>query len=826
MNSLRHLFPVVLLTVTTALVSTSPAQTEDAQSDASSTASAPAPPSWPRHFEKDGNTVLLYQPQVDSWKDHDVLRFRAVIAVTPAGASKEQLGVVAVKADTTVDDDSHIVELTNIDPAVSFPGISDDKADALKSVARDCLPKLDHLDIALEQVLAYLHSDSDKQPPAKISLAPPPIYYSDVPAILVIYVGQPQFKPVPNTKLMFGVNTNWLVFMDTTDSSYYLLDGDSWLTASDPIKGPWTAANALPDDFNNLPTGSTWDKARSHIPGEPIKSVPRVIVSTEPAELILTHGTPEYAFIQGVRLMYVSNPTMPLFLDLSNSDYYYLVAGRWFRAPKLTGPWSEASTNLPAEFAKIPQDCPVGFVLASVPGTQEAEDAVLLASVPHKATVNIKTTTVNVTYDGHPKFEPISGTDMKYAVNTAYEVVYVPGNTYYCCYSGVWFMSSDATGPWAVATSVPQEIYTIPPSCPVYNVTYVKVYSTTPTTVVVGYTGGYSGQYVAATGALMFGAGMLTGMLLSDNDNCCWYGCSPCYYSYGCCAHYSYAYGGYYRAGGAYYGPYGGAGWGSAYNPATGTWARGGAAYGPGGARWGAQAYNPWTNTYAAHTGGSNGYSSWGHSYVQQGNKWAEGGHESTARGGVGYAQNSKGQWAEGAHSNVTNSSVARTSNGDLYAGHDGNVYRNTGNGWQKYSGNGNWNDSSWNKSRGYSNEPYNSSAAAQRNYNNEMQNRASNARSASSGGDDQWKSNWENRSGSAQGAQNRWADHDTQRGLNQDAWARNRGNANALSSWGNRSGRSGDGRFGGFNRGGGGFGGFNRGGGFRGGGGGFRGRR
>jgi len=37
------------------------------------------------------------------------------------------------------------------------------------------------------------------------------------------------------------------------------------------------------------------------------------------------------------------------------------------------------------------------------------------------------------------------------------------------------------------------------------------------------------------------------------------------------------------------------------------------------------------------------------------------------------------------------NSGVARTGSGDVYAGRDGNVYRNTGDGWQKYD-NGGWN--------------------------------------------------------------------------------------------------------------------------------------
>jgi hypothetical protein len=37
---------------------------------------------------------------------------------------------------------------------------------------------------------------------------------------------------------------------------------------------------------------------------------------------------------------------------------------------------------------------------------------------------------------------------------------------------------------------------------------------------------------------------------------------------------------------------------------------------------------------------------------------------------------------------------VGKTSSGDLYAGHDGNVYKNTGSGWQTYNNSTNsWNN-------------------------------------------------------------------------------------------------------------------------------------
>ena len=42
--------------------------------------------------------MVLYQPQVDSWTDQAKIRFRAAIALTPAGGKQTDYGVVAVQA--------------------------------------------------------------------------------------------------------------------------------------------------------------------------------------------------------------------------------------------------------------------------------------------------------------------------------------------------------------------------------------------------------------------------------------------------------------------------------------------------------------------------------------------------------------------------------------------------------------------------------------------------------------------------------------------------------------------------------------------------------
>ncbi len=62
-----------------------------------------------------------------------------------------------------------------------------------------------------------------------------------------------------------------------------------------------------------------------------------------------------------------------------------------------------------------------------MPGTPEAEDAVLIAQIPTTVTVNAAQAPaeVKVSYVGEPQFQPIAGTTMMYATNTPNKVIQV-----------------------------------------------------------------------------------------------------------------------------------------------------------------------------------------------------------------------------------------------------------------------------------------------------------------------------------------------------------------------------------------------------------------
>lgn len=697
---MKHSFIAISLWLGIALVAPVVAQEPDAKpADA-----APVDPGWPRTFEKDGNRVTVHQPQIDSWKDYSHVAFRSALSVLPSGEKKEKLGILAGEADTTINHTTRTVLLTEPQVEIRFASLPPDEAAKLEGLVRDFLPNRPYLELSLDRILAYLSTDQGVQREVSVGLDPPKIFHSSKPAILVMFMGAPRFKPAADSGLMFATNTNWDLFMDPATSRYYLLDEDQWLTADDIAATEWKSADALPAGFAKLPDDDMWKDAKAHLSPKPAAKVPAVIISNEPAELILTEGEPEFTPLSGTKLMVVANSESTVIQDMATKQLYFLASGRWFSAASLAGPWTAATTSLPPDFQKIPEDSPGGYVLSSVPGTDEAEDAVLLASIPEKARVNPKEAKIEVQYKGEPKFEPIEKTEVKYALNT-FNDVFLVGSRYYCCLDGVWFEATSATGPWTVCAQVPESIYTIPVSHPKHNVTYVRVYKTTPDYVEVGYTAGYSGQYVSNR-VLVFGAGLALGAWIAkearDDDYVDYryyhYYARPYWYGYGSGAIYNPYRGGYYH-GHIYYGPGGGAGRVAFYNPYTGAYVRRAYAYSPISMVHATAGYNPWTGNWGARAGGSGIYGSWGRTVVSNGDDWARAGHTSGPRGSVGWVETSNGGKGVAIDTGRRQGGVIKTGNDDIYAGANGNVYRREDGNWQKWD-NGGWDDVDRNRSR------------------------------------------------------------------------------------------------------------------------------
>ena len=669
-------------------------------------------PPWPRTLSRNGASVTIYQPQAESWPNRQRLTARAAVALTPQGAAKPLLGTIELSLATNTDADAGIVDLS--DPkliATHFPALDTQQAAKLEAKLQDALPSLEPRPVPLAAVLLSLQQG--EAAPAPVNNDPPAIFYASGPASLVVFDGEPAMAPAGGAGVQAAVNTNWHVL--GYQGKWYLLANGRWF-AAEAATGPYKPAAQVPAALGSVPKDAVFADVHANLPARaaaPGTAAPAIFVSTKPAEIIVTEGKPDLQAVQGTGLQRVANTASTLFFYASEKKFYVLLSGRWFAASDLAGPWIYATPTLPGDFAMISADGPAAPVLASVPDTPQAQEAVLKSQIPTTATLKRGAAKPTIVYAGSPHFVPVPGTKIEYAANTASVVLRIEGK-YFACVNGAWFTAAAPTGPWTLADSLPAAIRTIPPSSPLYPVTYVQIYGATPQAVTYGYTAGYMMGFVSA-GVLVYGTGYYYPPYIVR-------GPVPIYYPYPCSyvgpVYYNSATGAWAR-GGTIYGPYGAASGARYYNPSTGAWAQGGAIYGPNGGIGGFSAYNPstgswahgsasWGNGYGtanasgynANTGRSastnqnwNPYGRWGSSTFSGPNQTVNTQSRGNANGAAGSFNSSTGAQGAGYHNRATGNSggVVKTANGDVYAGRDGNVYKHTDSGWQKYTG-GAWN--------------------------------------------------------------------------------------------------------------------------------------
>ena len=473
----------------------------------------PADP-WPRQFKLKNAIALVYQPQVDSW-EMNMLSFRAVVSITPTGSKQEILGVIWATARTQVDRVSRIVALEGIKLTKSnFPTLPDNGADYMRALQQQAVParRTISLDRLQESLVA---ADSVKPAPVSVNNDPPRIIVSQSLAILVPILGGPVWRPVAGTRFERVINTELLVLREQGSTTNFLHVFDGWLSANN-LTGTWSPSTIFPPGLDKVASDLSKSGQVDLIDGgkmQPKPSLangaPAIYVSETPAELIVFKGEPSFTPIPGTTLRWATNTAAYVIVDSVSFDYYVLISGRWFRAPDLAGPWTYVASNaLPGDFSRIPVNSPAGVVLASVAGTPQAQEALIANSIPQTATVKlVNGPKFSPVIDGTPQLRAIPGTSLNYVVNSATPILLVNANSYYALTGGIWFTAPAVSGPWAVATSVPPAIYAIPPISPLHYVTYVRVYSATPTVVYVGYTPGYLGTVVAPDGVVVFGTG-------------------------------------------------------------------------------------------------------------------------------------------------------------------------------------------------------------------------------------------------------------------------------------------------------------------------------
>lgn len=461
---------------------------------------------WPRDIVKGKDTVTLYQPQLESF-NNNIIEGRMALSFKQEG--KEIIfGAVWFKATVTTDLEERLVEMEKMEIVqTSFPDVDEEKEKKFIKELESSIEGTSEV-MSLDRILASLEvEEKEKEFSAQINNSPPQIFYRQEPAVLMMVDGDPIFKDTDDSNIQYVVNTPYFIVKDVKNDQLYIKGGDFWYS-SKHISSDWVNVSRAPKDIDELAEKViVKDTVMSDSLIAELDEPPSIIVVTKAAELILVDGDPDYKTIEGTILLYVLNTESDIVMDINTQQHYVLLAGRWYTSKTLKdGDWKFVEPDkLPPDFSKIPADSDMGDVLTSVPGTEEAKAAVLEQSIPQTATVDRKTATVEVSFDGDPQFIKIEGAKVSYAENSDKTVLLID-KKYYCIDDGIWFESEKATGPYVVCVDRPDEVDDIPPESPVYNVKYVYIYDSTPEVVYVGYTPGYTSSYVYG-GVVVYGTG-------------------------------------------------------------------------------------------------------------------------------------------------------------------------------------------------------------------------------------------------------------------------------------------------------------------------------
>ncbi|HLY74729.1 MAG TPA: hypothetical protein VKU80_11480 [Planctomycetota bacterium] len=497
LNDQNRWLPLTLVCLLTCVAAARPSQDEAGNS---------AGQSWPREFDAGGSKIVVYEPQLETFRGSRMTS-RAAVSLTRAGACEPVFG--GIWLDSVVTTDAQRRTVTPVVMKVTelrFPNLSATEAGRLRQDFGDEISRW-KLSYSVDALLAELKQIEEQKTASQgLKADVPQIFFRTRPAVLLSIEQKPAWGRSTDSAFQRLQNSAAFVVRNTQSGINYLYAPPFWWTSTD-LLGPWEAAENVPavveDQWKNEPK----PQLPLADPAQEAPVRPEVIPVTGIAELVWTEGTPQYGSLSGTGLLYLRNTDSDVFLDIETQFKYALFSGRWYRTPQAKDAWEfVASDQLPADFSRIPVNSEKRHVLACVAGTPQAREAVADAEIPQTEAVKPgPAPDLQAPYDGDPQFTDISNLDIQYAINTPCSIFQV-ARRYYWCQDGIWYDSDSPVGPWFVCAGVPSVIYLIPPSCPDYYVTYCHIFGVTDDAIYMGYTPGYCGSYVWG-GSIVYGTG-------------------------------------------------------------------------------------------------------------------------------------------------------------------------------------------------------------------------------------------------------------------------------------------------------------------------------
>lgn len=213
------------------------------------------------------------------------------------------------------------------------------------------------------------HAELRSAMPLKKSTLPvPKVFFSDLPAELIVTEGEAVLEAIPGADgLTFVANTKSPLF--NLKKKWYFLVAGRWFTTTHLGKGPWIYSSELPAAFSKIPSDHAMAAVRASVPG----TVEARMASLEallpnrveaprdgaPPVEITYAGEPVFEPITGTEVARAVNSGYDVIRY--KAQYYLCYAGIWYQASAPVGPWMVASVVPPAIYA-IPPNSPAYHV--------------------------------------------------------------------------------------------------------------------------------------------------------------------------------------------------------------------------------------------------------------------------------------------------------------------------------------------------------------------------------------------------------------------------------------------------------------------------------
>jgi len=195
--------------------------------------------------------------------------------------------------------------------------------------------------------------------------AAPGVITTFKPAEIVVLDGKPEGREIAGTDgLESIVNTESPLFR--LDGTYYLLVAGRWFSTQDLQRGPWKFTMPLPDAFARIPEDDADADVRASVPGT-LEARRAVLEAQLPATKTVKAGAPPdvtVAYAGGEpKFEQIADTGVSRAVNTGNDiiqygeKYYLCYEGMWYVADKPTGPWA-ATSEVPAAVYKIPPSSP------------------------------------------------------------------------------------------------------------------------------------------------------------------------------------------------------------------------------------------------------------------------------------------------------------------------------------------------------------------------------------------------------------------------------------------------------------------------------------